>query len=215
MNHLLPPDPPLYPSHANPTRSSVNGVLAEGDHVGCTPLIDAIKADEQCQRKKERLLKTLKNEEASSSLLQNGTTISSRDTLNQTPSAVSTTSKATPQLSHGQKKQPSTPEITTNYKPGGGGQSDKGKENSSQANVGIMTTPVGIPSTSKVTSENLDARKLRQAQRKEEWLRRHKQKDQEEIQNNMEIRDIHSGGGEDALITDGNWVELYTSCYCV
>ncbi len=172
--------------------------------MGCTPLVNAIKSDDLCHNGRERLVKAMKKEERMNALLNTPT--SSKHAPNST--ACTTAPVSPPRVNMNPKKLKACNPV-----------SNTDMENVAMETDTNQNTPLPAPPTERSSStpcapESLDARKLRQAQRKEEWKRRHQQNSKTD---NKEEQNVGASvRGRDPLITDGKLIygiiiEFYSS----
>ena len=164
--------------------------------MGCTPLVNAIKSDDLCHNGRERLAKAMKKEERMNALLNTPT--SSKQIPN------STTCTTTTPVSPSRANNLMNPKKLKTSNP----VSNSDKENVTMETDTNQNTPLAVPPTGRSSltpcaPESLDARKLRQAQRKEEWQKRHKQTSKTD---NKEEKNVVSNRGGDPLITDGKLI---------
>ena len=200
-NHLLSSTPQSSSTQqATVPVGSTSDILVQS-HVGCTPLVEAIQSDEICQMKRKRLIK-----KEGENLLQS-TPPSTMTRSGTTPATVSSTLTTPVSRSSSILKKDETKSVPSAEK----------ENNNNMESVAKHTTPVSLSSScvrkrdsSIARPESLDIRKLRQAQRKEEWQKKHtcKQKSVKEggpKGKGAETVMADRGSGGDALITDGTY----------
>ena len=169
------------------------------NHVGCTPLVDAIKADEFCQKQRENLVAAMKKERDDTMLPQSIPSPSSKGSgipellSSGVPSKITI---ATPKLHSPHQA------LTLKTIPRGEGLTPD-KEPSSHQNSSCNKTRESL--TGNNGTESLDARKQKQAQRKEEWQRKHKLKTQEKelVSGEQDRHYVITTDGGAQLVTDG------------
>ncbi len=200
VNHLLPTTPRFSSNQVTVPVESASDISLLSSNVGCTPPTDAIHLDDACKLKRKRLINCIKQE--GECLLQSTSplsmTINSDNTATVIPSTL-----VTPVSAVSNKD-----EVKRSL-------SAAGKENNNNNEVVTtkQTTPLPVVSNSCLrrrdpsvprSVESLDVLKLKQAQRKEEWRKKHKEKSEKdgESEDNGDKFMADIGGG-DALITDG------------
>ena len=218
INHLLPEGIQKNETH-------LPSDITLQSHIGCTPLVEAIKLEEFCQKRKEGLMKSVKleqiltNDVDDNGLMQGTPPLQGHSCNPDRP--VSTAPMTTPvsHISH-TKMIHNSLDMPDNRTP-----SDVQKVSISTLTTTTTTKEqpnVNVPLSedkrrrplSDLSSASEEARKLRQAQqrmRKEEWQRKHKQKATEGGQKEEQgiPGEGGGGGGGKELITDGMYCKHY------
>ena len=190
LHNLLPSHPPNF-THVTTSESQQIETLPDS-YVGCTPLIDALKAEEYCQLKRQRVMNSLQKE--NSNCLDSGQSSSDVDaktSLPTCPTSLNSTSSNTKAI-QSLKQEPQTPvyQKTPIRQSNEGGTSltsstcvspctttDKGTPTVKETRPSVyVATPVSKDGWSNSIEDNRKLRLAQQKLKKQEWQRKRQQK---------------------------------------
>ena len=187
LHYLLPSHPPNL-MHVTTSESQQMETLPDSC-VGCTPLIDALKAEEYCQQKRKRVMNSLLKE--SNNCLDSGQSSSDVDAKTSLPTcsiSLNNTSSNT-KVIQSLKQEPQTPvyhKTPNSIRPSSEGatsltSTDKGTPTGKETSPNVyLATPMSKDGWNNSTEDNRKLRLAQQKLKKQEWQRKHQQKQESE-----------------------------------
>lgn len=187
LHNLLPSHPPNF---MHVTTSESHQMETPPDScVGCTPLIDALKAEEYCQQKRKRVINSLLKE--SNNCLDSGQSspdVDAKTSLPTCSTSLNNTASNTKAI-QSLKQEPQTPvyhKTPNSIRPSSEGatsltSTDKGTPTGKETRSNVyVATPVSKDGWSNSVEDNRKLRLAQQKLKKQEWQRKHQQKQESE-----------------------------------